>query len=129
MVLLFLVVWICLAFYFLFRGSSFGFRLMLFPFRLLTPRFWRSVLGTQPTRTAVPATTVAETTRQRREPIPRDVQMFVWQRDYGRCVQCGSNENLEYDHIIPVSRGGSSTARNVQLLCQRCNRRKGAKIG
>jgi len=67
-------------------------------------------------------------TRDRRA-IPRDVQRFVWQRDRGRCVQCGSNENLEFDHIIPVSKGGANTARNLQLLCEKCNRRKSDKIG
>jgi Holliday junction DNA helicase RuvB len=64
----------------------------------------------------------------RREVIPERVQRIVWQRDRGRCVKCGSNELLEYDHIIPVSKGGSSTARNLQLLCQLCNRQKGANI-
>ena len=45
------------------------------------------------------------------------------------CVDCGSNEKLEYDHIIPVSKGGSNTARNIQLLCEKCNRTKGNNIG
>mgnify|MGYP005837093489 CR=1 FL=1 len=54
-----------------------------------------------------------------RPPIPDDVKTYVWQRDAGRCVICGSSENLEFDHIIPVSKGGSSTARNIQLLCER----------
>ena len=65
----------------------------------------------------------------RRDPIPEDVQLFVWQRDGGSCVKCGSKENLEYDHIIPVSKGGSNTARNIQLLCESCNRSKHDKIG
>jgi 5-methylcytosine-specific restriction endonuclease McrA len=60
--------------------------------------------------------------------ISKDAQNFVWKRDGGRCVECGSNENLEFDHIIPVSKGGSNTARNLQLLCEPCNRRKGASI-
>ncbi len=60
--------------------------------------------------------------------IPDDVKMFVWQRDGGRCVKCGSQENLEYDHIIPVSKGGSNSARNIQLLCENCNRSKGGNI-
>jgi Holliday junction DNA helicase RuvB len=63
-----------------------------------------------------------------RQPIPDDVKMFVWQRDKGFCTKCGSNENLEYDHIIPVSKGGSSTARNIQLLCEKCNRSKNSNI-
>ncbi len=60
--------------------------------------------------------------------IPSDVRMFVWRRDEGRCAECGSQENLEFDHIIPVSKGGSSSARNIQLLCEKCNRSKGANI-
>jgi hypothetical protein len=63
-----------------------------------------------------------------RQPIPDDVKMFVWQRDKGRCVKCGSNQNLEYDHIIPVSMGGSNTARNLQILCETCNRSKGGNL-
>lgn len=63
-----------------------------------------------------------------REPIPDDVKIFVWQRDKGCCVKCGSQENLEFDHIIPVARGGNNTARNIQLLCERCNRSKGANL-
>ena len=46
-----------------------------------------------------------------RERIPDDVRLYVWQRDQGKCVQCGSQEKLEYDHIIPVSRGGGNTDR------------------
>jgi hypothetical protein len=64
----------------------------------------------------------------RREPIPKDVRAFVWRRDEGRCVSCGSNERLEFDHIVPVSKGGSSTERNIQLLCDLCNRVKGSSI-
>lgn len=60
--------------------------------------------------------------------IPPSVKLAVWQRDQGKCVQCGSNEKLEYDHIIPVSKGGSSTERNIQLLCEKCNREKSARI-
>lgn len=63
-----------------------------------------------------------------REPIPEGVRLFVWQRDKGRCVRCGSQKRLEYDHIIPVIAGGSNTERNIQLLCERCNRSKGATV-
>lgn len=63
-----------------------------------------------------------------RERIPDSVRLFVWQRDQGKCVKCGGAEKLEFDHIIPVIKGGSNTERNVQLLCEQCNRTKGASI-
>jgi len=56
--------------------------------------------------------------------ISLSVRREVWRRDQGQCVECGSKERLEYDHIIPFSKGGSNTARNIQLLCERCNRKK-----
>ena len=68
-------------------------------------------------------------TRTHRQNIPDSVKSVVWNRDGGKCVKCGSREKLEFDHIIPVSKGGSNTARNLQLLCERCNRQKGNRIG
>jgi hypothetical protein len=65
---------------------------------------------------------------ERRQPIPDDVKIFVWKRDEGRCVKCGSNRNLEFDHIIPWSMGGSDTTRNLQLLCEECNNLKGGSL-
>lgn len=61
----------------------------------------------------------------KRASIPDEIKQYVWQRDGGRCVKCQSAENLEFDHIIPVSKGGSNTARNIQIFCQDCNRSKG----
>lgn len=66
--------------------------------------------------------------RVRREAIPRAVQRDIWRRDEGRCVECKSKERLCFDHIIPFSRGGSNTSRNLQLLCERCNLSKGNRI-
>lgn len=63
-----------------------------------------------------------------REPIPESVRLFVWQRDRGQCVKCSSRERLEFDHVIPIAAGGSSTERNIQLLCEACNRSKGSTI-
>jgi hypothetical protein len=66
--------------------------------------------------------------KPRREAIPRAVQREVWQRDGGRCVDCGTKEKLCFDHIVPFSRGGSNTVRNLQLLCEPCNLSKGNRL-
>lgn len=65
----------------------------------------------------------------KRPPIPREVVDAVYKRDGGRCVYCGSTENLQIDHIIPFSKGGSSELANLQLLCRKCNLEKSNKIG
>jgi len=58
----------------------------------------------------------------------------IKQRDGYACKMCGvsvekePNLLLEIDHIIPVSRGGMTTEDNLQTLCWRCNRSKGAKV-
>ena len=60
--------------------------------------------------------------------IPEEVKIAVWRRDEGRCVDCRERERLEYHHIIPRSKGGSSSVRNVELLCEICNRKRGNRI-
>ena len=61
--------------------------------------------------------------------IPREVKAFVMERDNGRCVYCKSGSNLQFDHIIPYSQGGSSNSvENIQILCDVCNMKKSNKI-
>ncbi|TAN39231.1 MAG: HNH endonuclease [Verrucomicrobia bacterium] len=61
--------------------------------------------------------------------IPSLVKLEVWKRDKGRCVKCGSTDNLHYDHILPFSKGGTSLlAINIQLLCARHNLKKHNRI-
>jgi len=42
-----------------------------------------------------------------------------------RCQCCGSEENLELDHVIPLSCGGEHSKENAQVLCKSCNASKG----
>jgi 5-methylcytosine-specific restriction endonuclease McrA len=60
--------------------------------------------------------------------IAQEVKTEVWQRDGGKCVECGAIEYLEFDHIIPLSKGGASSVNNLQLLCRKCNSKKSDKI-
>lgn len=62
------------------------------------------------------------------------LRQSIKERDNFTCKQCGASIEqephllLEIDHIIPVSKGGLTTEDNLQTLCWRCNRSKGAKV-
>ncbi len=60
--------------------------------------------------------------------IPLEVKSHVWHRDGGVCVECGSRKLIQFDHMIPRSRGGSNTENNIRLKCQSCNYTKGNKL-
>ncbi len=72
--------------------------------------------------------TIQKSQSGKREAIPKHIKRSVWTRDSGQCVNCGSQTDLQYDHIIPVSKGGSSTIENLQILCKTCNLKKRASI-
>jgi 5-methylcytosine-specific restriction endonuclease McrA len=74
------------------------------------------------------AALAGERAAPRREPVPRDVRRAVFERDGGRCVECGASFDLQYDHVIPLALGGANTAANLQILCAPCNQAKGAEI-
>lgn len=71
---------------------------------------------------------------QRRLMTPK-LRAFIIDRDNHTCKICHnstSNEPnllLEVDHIIPLAKGGMTTEDNLQCLCWKCNRSKGAKVG
>jgi len=65
----------------------------------------------------------------RRRVIPTSVKLAVWRRDGGKCIDCGSTDELHFDHDLPYSKGGTSiTEDNIQLMCVRHNLQKGARI-
>jgi hypothetical protein len=60
--------------------------------------------------------------------IPAAVKRAVRERDGKRCTfvaasgrRCEARAHLEYDHVVPVARGGGSTADNLRLLCRAHN--------
>jgi hypothetical protein len=59
--------------------------------------------------------------------IPRAVMLRVVRRDNNQCQTCGrvlKDDEIEFDHIIPVAKGGSSEEQNVRVACFDCNRSK-----
>lgn len=67
----------------------------------------------------------------------KEVRKFILDRDGHKCVRCGSEENLEMDHIISVFAGWKrkislktiNSLDNLQTLCRSCNARKDAVHG
>lgn len=66
--------------------------------------------------------------RPARRRIPRAVRDAVWERDGGKCVICGGLLGLQFDHKLPFSAGGTDDAENLQILCGKRNREKGARL-
>jgi len=63
--------------------------------------------------------------------IPTKMKMRIARRDNYTCQACGKNlkdDELEFDHIIPISKGGSSEDHNIRLVCYDCNRSKGRSV-
>ena len=73
-------------------------------------------------------TIVASDDKELRRRITRDVRQRVWQKYGGRCAECSADTYLEFDHIIPVAKGGGNSETNVQLLCRNCNLAKSDNI-
>jgi len=60
----------------------------------------------------------------RRKPVSPGKIVAAMQKSNGVCVACGTDERLQVDHIIPVSRGGTNDPDNLQMLCKSCNASK-----
>jgi hypothetical protein len=76
---------------------------------------------------AAEASTETSAERRRGRYIPFATKMRVVRRDNYTCQHCGKHlrdDEVEFDHIIPISKGGSSEEHNVRLTCFDCNREK-----
>jgi len=76
---------------------------------------------------------VSETTtnRQRGRYIPFKTKMRVVRRDNHTCQRCGKHlldDEVEFDHIFPAAKGGSTEEHNIRLTCYDCNREKTDQI-
>ena len=63
--------------------------------------------------------------------IPRSIMLRVVRRDNNQCQVCGQilkDDEIEFDHIIPVAKGGSTEEHNLRLTCFECNRNKSKKF-
>lgn len=63
-----------------------------------------------------------------KQPIPQSLRTAVFERDAYRCVYCGDYKGLSADHVIPESKGGSTTLDNLVAACRKCNSKKGTKL-
>lgn len=77
---------------------------------------------------------IAILSKEQRAMMTSKLRMFIKTRDNFTCCQCGNslqkepNLLLEVDHIIPISKGGITKEDNLQTLCWKCNRSKGARF-
>lgn len=78
--------------------------------------------------------TAAALAKEQRVLMTRKLREHIKERDNFTCRMCGNSTHsepnllLEIDHIIPVAKGGMTEENNLQTLCWKCNRSKGAKI-
>ena len=59
---------------------------------------------------------------------PRVLASLLARRQGGKCNGCRTKppkQNMQVDHIIPRAKGGETRLDNLQMLCNRCNKRKG----
>ena len=93
--------------------------------------YWR-VIG-EPRRLPDDAEAKPTTRRDSRSDETYHIHMkralYAWQN--GRCAECSRYHDravdFDLDHIRPRARGGGDEPANLQLLCRRCNTRKGSR--
>ena len=72
--------------------------------------------------------------QEQRALMTSKLRLQIKERDNYTCCMCGNSTHsepnllLEIDHILPISKGGLTIEDNLQTLCWKCNRSKGAKV-
>ena len=59
---------------------------------------------------------------------PSFTRFNVFLRDKFSCLYCGDKKNLTFDHLVPKSRGGTTSWENVVTACTICNVKKGNRF-
>ena len=62
-------------------------------------------------------------------PLTTEEWLRILENAGGCCESCGSSKDITIDHIVPIIKGGKHTAKNIQVLCRKCNSSKGVKCG
>ncbi len=99
----------------------------------LIEKLEREKLGKR-SRTARPGRPASKPVANERH-IPDRIKTAVWQRDGGQCTftaadgrRCEARARLEFDHVVPLARGGLSTADNLRLMCRAHNQREARRL-
>lgn len=75
-----------------------------------------------------------KSTKYQRQLMTPRLRESILVRDKHTCKSCGISTQkeahllLEVDHIMPIAKGGITIETNLQALCWKCNRTKGAKV-
>ena len=78
--------------------------------------------------------TASAIAKEQRALMTKKLREFIKQRDNYTCCMCGNSTHaepnllLEIDHKNPIANGGLTVEENLQTLCWKCNRSKGAKL-
>ena len=69
--------------------------------------------------------------QNQRSLMTKNLRQQIIERDNYTCQVCGKKMfdgvGLQVDHIIPIAKGGKTIPSNLQVLCSKCNSRKGAR--
>lgn len=77
-------------------------------------------------------TTAKYFAKNQRSLMTQELRHRIMAHDHYTCQMCGKympdEVGLHVDHIIPVSKGGKTVESNLQVLCSKCNLRKGNRV-